>query len=123
MPGPDPTQERNGRSIKKRESPLLQSRSLALLLVFFLFILIMAFVFGDRGIIEIIRAQKEIKALQRTIKNLEIEKQNLVKEIEALQKSPLALEKKAREKLWLMKKNEKVVVLVPDNKEAKHEQP
>ena len=33
----------------------------------------------------------------------------------------MALEKKARESLWLMKKNEKVVVMVPEPEEAKHE--
>jgi hypothetical protein len=33
----------------------------------------------------------------------------------------MALEKKARENLWLMKKNEKVVVLIKDKKEIKHE--
>jgi len=123
MPGPVPIREGSGRSQKKREGPLLQSRSLALLLVFFLFILVMAFVFGDRGIIEIIKARKEIKALQQTIVKLELEKRKLVREIEMLRENPLALEKKAREKLWLMKKNEKVVVLVKNEAEAKREQP
>jgi cell division protein FtsB len=121
MPGPALTREGNGRSLKKREGPLLQSRSLVLLLIFFLFILVLAFVFGDRGIIEIIKARKEIRALQRTIETLELEKQKLAKEIDMLRKTPLALEKKAREKLWLMKKNEKVVVLMKNGTEAKHE--
>ena len=99
----------------------MQTRGLALLLIFFLFILILAFVFGDRGIVEIIKTQKQIKALQQTINKLELEKQKLSKEIELLRENPLALEKKARENLWLMKKNEKVVVLVKDKKETKHE--
>jgi hypothetical protein len=34
----------------------------------------------------------------------------------------MALEKKAREKLWLMKKNEKVVVIVKDKDKNKKEQ-
>ena len=94
---------------------------MALLLVFFLLILIMAFIFGDRGLLEIIKTQKQIKVLQQTIKELESEKLKLSKEIDMLRENPLALEKKAREKLWLMKKNEKVIVLVKDKKEAKHE--
>ena len=106
---------------KKKENSLVQSRGLALLLIFFLFILILAFVFGDRGIVEIVKTQNQIKFLQQTIKKLEIEKQRLSKEIELLKQNPLALEKKAREDLWLMKKNEKVIVLVDDKKEAKHE--
>jgi cell division protein FtsB len=107
--------------LNKKENSLFQSRGLALLLVFFLLILIMAFIFGDRGLLEIIKTQKQIKALQQTIKELESERLRLTKEIDMLRENPLALEEKAREKLWLMKKNEKVVVLVKDKKEAKHE--
>jgi cell division protein FtsB len=93
--------------LNKKENSLFQSRGLALLLVFFLLILIMAFIFGDRGLIEIIKTQKQIKVLQRTIKELESEKLKLSKEIDMLRENPLALEKKAREKLWLMKKPKK----------------
>ena len=94
---------------------------MALLLVFFLLILVMAFIFGDRGLLEILKTQKQIKALQQTIKELESEKLKLSKEIKMLQENPLALEKKAREKLWLMKKNEKVIVLVKGKKKVKSE--
>ncbi len=107
--------------MNKKENSLFQSRGMALLLVFFLLILIMAFIFGDRGLLEIIKTQKQIKVLQQTIKELESEKLKLSKEIDMLRENPLALEKKAREKLWLMKKNEKVIVLVKGKKEAKHE--
>jgi cell division protein FtsB len=92
---------------------------MALLLFFFLIILIMAFVFGDRGLLEIIKTQKQIKVLQQTIKKLESEKLKLSKEIEMLRENPQAIEQKAREKLWLMKKNEKVIVLVKGKKETK----
>ena len=94
---------------------------MALMLAFFLLILIMAFIFGDRGLIEIIRTQKEIKALKHTIQELEAEKLRLSREIDLLRENPLALEEKAREKLWLMKKNEKVIVLVKEKGEAKNE--
>lgn len=107
--------------MNKKETSLFQSRGLALLLVFFLLILIMAFIFGDRGLLEIIKTQKQIAFLQQTIKELQLEKLKLMEEIDMLRENPLALEKKAREKLWLMKKNEKVIVLVKDKKEAKHE--
>jgi cell division protein FtsB len=107
--------------LNKKENSLIQSRGMALLLVFFLLILIMAFVFGDRGLLEIVKTQKQIKALQQTIKELESEKLKLSREIDMLRENPLALEKKAREKLWLMKKNEKVIVLVKGKKETKHE--
>lgn len=83
-----------------------------MLIALFVFILIMSFFFGDSGIIEIIKAQDRIENLKESIANLEVEKEKLTKEIEELKKNPLALERKAREKLWLMKKNEKVVVIV-----------
>jgi cell division protein FtsB len=105
--------------LNKKENSPFQSRGLALLLVFFLLILIMAFVFGDRGLLEILKTQKQIAALKQTIKELEAEKSRLSKEIEMLRENPLALEQKAREKLWLMKKSEKVIVLVKGNKEAR----
>lgn len=107
--------------MNKKENPFFQSRGMALVLAFFLLILIMAFVFGDRGLLEIIKTQKQISALKRTIKELEAEKSKLSREIEMLRENPLALEQKAREKLWLMKKNEKVIVLVKDKKVVQHE--
>jgi cell division protein FtsB len=115
-----PRQGENGSS-RKKEISLLQSRGLPLLLVFFLFILVLAFVFGDRGIVEIVKTKKQIKALQQTIHSLELKRQKLAQEIEQLQENPMALEKKARESLWLMKKNEKVVVFVAKPKEAGRE--
>jgi cell division protein FtsB len=72
----------------------------------------MSFFFGDSGIIEIIKAQDKIENLKKSISGLKEEKEKLAKEIENLDKNPLALEKKAREKLWLMKKNEMVIVIV-----------
>ena len=92
-----------------------------MLVVFFLFILLMTFFFGDRGIIEIIRTKKEIRALQESIIELEAQKRSLTTDVQQLRDNPLALEKEAREKLWLMKKNEKVVVIVSNKKEIRHE--
>lgn len=121
MPAPATSPIGEQRANRRRENSLLQSRGLALLLFFFLFILVLAFVFGDRGIVEIVKTQRQIKQLQLAIRNLEAEKLKLSREIEWLKKNPLAIEKKARENLWLMKKNEKVVVLVDEKKEKQHE--
>lgn len=123
MPASGPHRPEEDPGGRKKESSLLQSRALPLLLAFFLFILVLAFVFGDRGIVEIVRTKRQIRVLQRTIADLEAEKARLAREIEQLRASPLALEKKARQDLWLMKPGEKVVVLVPGakDKEAKHE--
>lgn len=102
---------------KKKKSKFLKSKGFLMLIAIFIFILILTFFFGDSGIIEIIKTQRKIEDLRETVKSLELEKERLIKEIRELKKNPLALEKKAREKLWLMKKNEKVVVIVKDKKE------
>jgi cell division protein FtsB len=99
---------------KTEKVAFIRSKGFLLIVVFFLLILILTFFFGDSGIFEIMKSQKRIEVLEQRIKELEKTKTALQAEIEALKKNPLALEKKAREKLWLMKKNEKVVVIVKD---------
>jgi cell division protein FtsB len=99
-----------------------KSRGFLLVVVLFIFILILAFFFGEGGIIEIITARARIETLRKDIVELEKERDALLKEIEELKKNPLALEKKAREKLWLMKKNEKVVVIVSDTDKDKEKE-
>lgn len=95
-----------------------------MLLVVFVFILILAFFFGDAGIIDIMRSRNKIEQLQKEIDSLKKQKEDLIKEIHYLENNPEALERKAREKLWLMKKNEKVVVIVKDKKkEDENHQP
>lgn len=77
---------------------------------FFFLVLLLASLFGKKGLIEIYRAQKEHKVLLQEIEQLEIEKTRLEKEIEELKKNPKAVEKKAREKLWLVKPDEVVII-------------
>jgi cell division protein FtsB len=77
---------------------------------FFFIVLLISSLFGKKGIIEIYRARKNYQQLQDEIKALEEKKSQLLREIEALQKDPEAVEKEAREKLWLMKPDEKVIV-------------
>ena len=95
----------------------LKSRGFLLLLVLFVFVLILAFFFGEGGILEIVKSRGKIDALRKEITDLEKQKTSLIKEIKELRQNPMALEKKAREKLWLMKKNEKVVVIIDENEE------
>jgi cell division protein FtsB len=61
-------------------------------------------------LIEIYRAQKEQKTLLQEIARHEIEKRRLEKEIEELKQNPKAVEKKAREKLWLVKPDEVIII-------------
>lgn len=104
---------------KTRKTNLLTSRGFLMLIALLILIVILTFFFGDSGIVEIVSTQNRIHSLEAQIHELEREKERLESEIQELINNPLALEKRAREKLWLMKKNEKVVVIVKDRNENK----
>jgi cell division protein FtsB len=76
----------------------------------FLVFLIASF-FGERGLIEIYQTQKKKSALVEEKERLLREKKKLEREIEELKTNPEAVERKAREKLWLMKPDEIVILL------------
>ncbi|MDH4257654.1 MAG: septum formation initiator family protein, partial [Candidatus Aminicenantes bacterium] len=61
-------------------------------------------------LIEIFQAQRKQKALLEKVERLEQKKSKLERDIEELRENPKAVEKKAREKLWLMKPDEIVIV-------------
>ncbi|MDY0296670.1 MAG: septum formation initiator family protein [Acidobacteriota bacterium] len=98
------------------KNPFFRSKAFLLLLTLLLFILLLTFFFGDSGIIEIIQAQKRIEELEQRVVALEGQRDALQREIEQLRRDPRSLEAIAREKLWLMKKDEKVIVVVPEEK-------
>jgi cell division protein FtsB len=95
---------------KEKDSVSFKRKLLVAGMGFFFLVLLLASFFGKKGLIEIYRAQKEYKALVQEIERLETEKERLVKEIEELKKNPKAVEKKAREKLWLVRPDEVVII-------------
>ena len=76
----------------------------------FLVFLIASF-FGERGLFEIYQTQKKKNTLVEEKERLLTKKRKLEREIEELKTNPLAVERKAREKLWLMKPDEIVILL------------
>ncbi len=78
--------------------------------VFLLVVLLITSVFGKKGLMEIQRTRKNYEAQFRELTALERRKAELGKEIAELERNPLAVEKEARDKLWLMKNNEIVIV-------------
>ncbi|OGD18171.1 MAG: hypothetical protein A2W03_00355 [Candidatus Aminicenantes bacterium RBG_16_63_16] len=91
-------------------------RKIALAAVFFFFVvLLISSLFGKKGLIEIYKARKNYETLVQEIKDLEAKKSRLEKDIQALEKDPEAVEMEAREKLWLMKPDEKVIVKKKEN--------
>ncbi len=61
------------------------------------------------------RAKKKQRALFQGIERLEEKRSQLEREIEELKKNPKAVEKKAREELWLMDPDE--IVIIKKNEE------
>jgi cell division protein FtsB len=78
--------------------------------VFLLFVLLLTSFFGKKGLLEIYRARKTYSALLQNIETLKREKARLEKEVADLDRNPGAVDKEAREKLWLMKPDEKVII-------------
>jgi cell division protein FtsB len=76
-------------------------------------VFLIASFFGRKGLIEIYRARKNYAALLEEIERLKAERSRLENEIKELMTNPKAVELEAREKLWLMKKDEKVIVKKP----------
>ncbi|MBC7361550.1 MAG: septum formation initiator family protein [Candidatus Aminicenantes bacterium] len=66
--------------------------------------------FGKKGFLDIQRSKKRYFELQAQIQELTRQKENLEAEIKVLETNPRALEKEAREKLWLIKPEEKVII-------------
>ena len=82
---------------------------IAALGILFLVLLLTSF-FGKKGLLEIFHSQRRQKALLENVERLEQKKSKLEREIKELRENPKAVERKAREKLWLMKPDEIVIV-------------
>ena len=78
-------------------------------------ILFIASFFGKNGWTEMDRAKKKQRALLQEIECIEEKRSQLEREIEELKKNPKAVEKKAREELWLMDPDE--IVIIKENEE------
>ncbi len=75
----------------------------------FLVFLIASF-FGERGLIEVYHAQQKRDSLIQERALLSERKHKLDRDIQELRDNPKAVEEKAREKLWLMKPDELVII-------------
>lgn len=77
---------------------------------FLLLVLVLTTVFGKKGLIEITRTRRQYSVLLQEVERLRREKARLESEIAALQANPKAVESEAREKLWLTRPDEKVII-------------
>lgn len=95
---------------KKKKSLSFRKKLLIAAVSFFFLILLIPSLFGKKGMIEIFRTQRAHRALVQEIEYLEKKLSKMEKEIEELENDPKAVEMKARDKLWLMKPDEIVII-------------
>lgn len=79
-------------------------------LIFLLAILFITSLFGKKGLLEIYRARRTHATLEKEIERLKQEKNRLEREIADLEKNPKAVDREAREKLGLIRPDEKVIL-------------
>jgi cell division protein FtsB len=77
---------------------------------FLLLVLVLTTVLGKKGLLEIARIRKEYAGLIQQVEALRREKSRLEREIAELKTNPKAVERDAREKLWLARPDEKVII-------------
>ncbi len=86
------------------------ARAAILLAAFVLIVLLITTVFGKKGLIEISKSRRNYADLKKEVEHLKEEKSRLEKEIAALEENPKSVEREARDRLWLVKPDEKIVV-------------
>ncbi len=95
---------------KAEKKATFRQKLLGIALVSLFLILIIVSFFGKNGLLEMQHSKKKYSALIHQIEQLKSQKKKLEKEIKAYKANPQAIEKKAREKLWLMLPDEIVII-------------
>jgi cell division protein FtsB len=104
-------EERGGREDKARASHGLRKKATTLFSVIAVIALVVGSLFGDRGILQLLRQRERTEALARDIEKLREENRALAEEIVSLRRDPAAVERLAREELGLARPGESVFVL------------
>ena len=78
---------------------------LFLILVFFLVLGLLTF-FGDKGVLQLLRLQKELSRIKETNKGTEAENRKLREEVRRLQNEKRYIEEIARKELGMVKEGE-----------------
>jgi len=88
----------------------LRRRLFVVGLGFLLLVMLTTSFFGKKGVMDLRQARRELAALKLEAGRLQGERERLRKEIAELERDPGAVELEARDKLGLVKPDEKVVV-------------
>tara|TARA_Y100000590_G_scaffold164462_2_gene188437 strand:+ start:621 stop:968 length:348 start_codon:yes stop_codon:yes gene_type:complete len=90
-----------------------QKRLVRFVLIFIVFILLIIFVFGNHGLLQLYKLKKERLLIQSNISQLRKEREELKKEKNMLENNLDYIEKLARERFRMAKKGEKVFKVIP----------
>lgn len=111
--------DRGGRDEKGRATHGLRKKATTLFCVIAVIALVVGSLFGDRGILQLLRQRERTEVLAREIEQLREENRLLAEDIVSLRRDPAAVERIAREQLGLARPGESVFVL----REPPNEQP
>ena len=89
----------------------LRRRAATLASLIALIALVVASLFGDRGMLHLIAQKERAEALAREIEDLREENRRLARDIAALKSDPAAIERLAREELGLARPGETVFLI------------
>ena len=104
-PGDDGTGRDSARSRRLRESRV-KKKVLGLAAFLIVALSILNAFFGDRGVLGLMEARNEYRALANEVEALQAENQRLAYEIHALRTDPLVIERRAREVLGMARPGE-----------------
>lgn len=114
-----PPEGKPGREEKSGAARGLRKKASTLFSVIAVIALVVGSLFGDRGILQLLRQRQRTEELAREIEQLREENRMLADQIQSLRRDPAAIERLAREELGLAQPGETVFVL----KDAPREQP
>ena len=95
----------------RRPGPAFRKRIFVLGLGCLFLVMVVTSIFGKKGVMDIHRTRVKLAELDGTLRRLQQDKARLESEIRTLETNPRAVEKEARDKLWLIKPGEKVLVV------------
>lgn len=98
------------RSPSKKANPAFRKRIILLGIGFVILAIFVTVLFGKKGYMDILQARKRYAALEGERAAMERQRALLEWEIERLKTDPSAVEKAAREKLWMVRPDEIIVV-------------
>ena len=98
----------------------MKKKRILLFIVGFMIILGLLTFFGDKGILHMMRLQKELAKIQEDNRQIEMENQTLKEEVRRLKVEKQVIEEIARKELGMVKEGELIYQFDPSKNEKEH---